>query len=68
MARRVFFSFYYDGAARANVVRNSDQIIRQYGECDSTTRAFRGPTFVRCCGLAGGADAVNLSNQFRVYG
>ena len=30
MARRVFFSFHYDDVTRANVVRNSDQIIRQY--------------------------------------
>ena len=30
MARRVFFSFHYDDVTRANVVRNSDQITRQY--------------------------------------
>ena len=30
MARRVFFSFHYDDVARANVVRNSDQITRRY--------------------------------------
>ena len=30
MARRMFFSFHYDDVARANVVRNSDQIIRRY--------------------------------------
>ena len=30
MARRVFFSFHYDDVMRVNVVRNSDQIVRQY--------------------------------------
>ena len=30
MARRVFFSFHYDDVTRANVVRNSDQIMRRY--------------------------------------
>ena len=30
MARKVFFSFHYDDVMRANVVRNSDQIIRRY--------------------------------------
>ena len=30
MARKVFFSFHYDDVTRANVVRNSDVITRQY--------------------------------------
>jgi hypothetical protein len=30
MARKVFFSFHYDDVTRANVVRNSDVIMRQY--------------------------------------
>ena len=30
MPRKVFFSFYYDDVTRANVVRNSDVITRQY--------------------------------------
>ena len=30
MPRKVFFSFHYDDVTRANVVRNSDQITRQY--------------------------------------
>ena len=30
MARRVFFSFHYDDMTRVNVVRNSDEIVRQY--------------------------------------
>ena len=30
MPRKVFFSFHYDDVTRVNVVRNSDQITRQY--------------------------------------
>lgn len=30
MPRRVFFSFHYDDVLRANVVRNSDIVSRQY--------------------------------------